>query len=238
MKISFEGSMEEFQALFYGFDLEEDEDGNIVPTGRGRLQMLKGGREETEEVDLGDEGEEDEDEDERKELTVAPNPPEAPVLPHITDEDRTAAWRAFRDAVAAWAGNFGETEEVEVEVPVALRNEDGKPVNEDGRVLNKGERCSYRMEKTIEVRPKEPQPDRQELLRALGTGPHVRPILIMAYEIGSLQRLVERALLEGGVNDLDLADRIAANMVQVSHKVFPDLAGTYDYSTRWKRITP
>ncbi len=30
-------------------------------------------------------------------------------------------------------------------------------------------------------------------------------------------------------------DEVAANMVQISHMGFPDLAGTYDYSTKWRR---
>jgi hypothetical protein len=61
----------------------------------------------------------------------------------------------------------------------------------------------------------------------------------MAYEAKSLQRLVANALIGvvSGSKDysLDYADKIASNMVQVSHMVFPDLAGTYDYSTKWRR---
>jgi len=88
------------------------------------------------------------------------------------------------------------------------------------------------------------QPDRLEALRLAGTGRCVVPILVMAYEAKSLQKLVERALIARGLFDasvearearLDFADRIAGNMVQISHMCFPDLAGTYDYSTKWRR---
>jgi hypothetical protein len=85
-----------------------------------------------------------------------------------------------------------------------------------------------------------PQPNRLELMQELGHGRYTMPVLIMAYEAKSLQRLVEKALLEIGVGnpDLDFVDKIACNMVQVSHMGFPDLAGTYDYSTSWKRNNP
>lgn len=81
------------------------------------------------------------------------------------------------------------------------------------------------------------QPDRLEALREIGTGPHVMAILIMAYEVKSLQQLVFQALSESNVSasSLDFCDSIAANMVQISHLAFPDLAGTYDYSTKWRR---
>lgn len=95
------------------------------------------------------------------------------------------------------------------------------------------------------------QPDRIKLLSEIGSGPWPIPILVMAYEARSLQRLVERALGECGFFDewlqttpqqtsgnsqwLDFVDRVAANMVQVSHTAFADLAGTYDYSSRWRR---
>lgn len=85
------------------------------------------------------------------------------------------------------------------------------------------------------------QPDRLEALRQAGTGRYTLPVLIMAYELGSLQRLIEKALIllaigpSESAERLDYADKIAANMVQISHLTFPDLAGTYDYSTKWRR---
>ncbi len=84
-----------------------------------------------------------------------------------------------------------------------------------------------------------PQPDRLEALRQVGSGPYALAVLVMAFEVRSLQRLVEKALIRQNIgNELDrleLADQIAGNMVQVSHLVYPDLAGTYDYSTKWRR---
>jgi len=83
-----------------------------------------------------------------------------------------------------------------------------------------------------------PQPDRLALMTALGQGRWPIPILVMAYEIQSLQRLVQKALVETGHEkalDLDWIDLVASNMVQVSHIGFPDISGTYDYSTRWRR---
>lgn len=85
------------------------------------------------------------------------------------------------------------------------------------------------------------QPDRLSLLQSLGSGRHTIPVLVMAYEMLSLQRLVEKALVESDVTlpegeaRLDYVDQIAANMAQVSHFGFAELAGTYDYSLRWRR---
>lgn len=88
------------------------------------------------------------------------------------------------------------------------------------------------------------QPDRLAMLTELGSGRWPVPVLVMAYERKSLQRLVEQALLEhnpaapAGFNTpdewLDFVGRVAGNMVQVSHMAFPDLAGTYDHSTKWR----
>ena len=84
------------------------------------------------------------------------------------------------------------------------------------------------------------QPDRLQLIKDLGHGRYTIPVLIMAYEIKSLQRLVEKALNEATGNkfDLDFIDQVACNMVQISHMGYPDLAGTYDYSTAWRRNEP
>jgi len=86
------------------------------------------------------------------------------------------------------------------------------------------------------------QPDREQLMENAGSGRWVRPILIMAYEKESLQSLIGELLAEEGKDKgmsrderLDWIDHIACNMVQVSHRGFPELAGTYDYTTRWRR---
>jgi hypothetical protein len=83
------------------------------------------------------------------------------------------------------------------------------------------------------------QPDRLEALRVAGSGRFAFPILVMAYETRSLQRLVEKALISRKIvpvaEALEYADKIAGNMVQICHMCFPDLAGTYDYSTKWRR---
>jgi len=88
-----------------------------------------------------------------------------------------------------------------------------------------------------------PQPDRLSLIQSLGQGPHVVPLLVLLYERGSLQRFVGDALDELGILAEDPQDEewlayidlVSANMVQVSHMGFPDLAGTYDYSTKWRK---
>jgi len=86
------------------------------------------------------------------------------------------------------------------------------------------------------------QPDRRQLMEDLGSGQNVVAVLIMAYEIESLQRLVEKALHAAGVewsgsavSWLEWVDRVSATMVQISHQGFPELAGTYDFTQRWRR---
>lgn len=89
------------------------------------------------------------------------------------------------------------------------------------------------------------QPDRLGMIQEMGNGKALVPVLIRAYEVGSLQRLIEQALnkhsavhrMAFGADQekwLDWCDLIAANMVQISHMGAPDLAGTYDYSTKWR----
>ena len=77
------------------------------------------------------------------------------------------------------------------------------------------------------------------MMQTLGQGRWPRPILIMAYEEKSLQRLVWKALKGdiplGTEEERDWVDRVAATMVQISQMGFPDLQGTYDYSTQWRR---
>lgn len=83
-----------------------------------------------------------------------------------------------------------------------------------------------------------PQPDRVQLMQDLGSSRHVVAILILAYELESLQALVRDALTFYGLNDDDdYVEQVAANMIQVSHAGFPDLAGTYDYTKRWRRMS-
>ncbi len=86
-----------------------------------------------------------------------------------------------------------------------------------------------------------PQPDRLSLTRELGSSIHTLGILVMAYEVGSLQYLVKTALNVLGEElslmepvDLDYVDRVAANMIQISHIGFPELVGTYNYGTKWR----
>jgi hypothetical protein len=86
------------------------------------------------------------------------------------------------------------------------------------------------------------QPDRLEALRVTGTGRFALPILILAFELGSLQKVIFYARHGADATaslwsdeEKEFCDRIAANMVQISHMVYPDLAGTYDYSTKWRR---
>lgn len=89
------------------------------------------------------------------------------------------------------------------------------------------------------------QPDRLELLRDLGTGAWPVPVLVMAYELGGLQLLVEKAFTElwpdaataypGRDAWLDYVEQVAGNMVQISHMAFPDIAGTYDHSSKWRK---
>lgn len=93
----------------------------------------------------------------------------------------------------------------------------------------------------------EPQPPRHRMMEALGSSQHTVPVLVMAYECLALQTLVEKALIASDDDWptrfanrdawLDYVDRVAATMVQVSHVGFAELAGTYDYTTRWRRTT-
>jgi len=90
------------------------------------------------------------------------------------------------------------------------------------------------------------QPPRQQMMADLGQGAHARTFLLFAYAEESLQVLIGKALAEAGAapstDDVEIesqwwdwVDRVASQMVQVSHTGFPDLGGTYDYSQRWKR---
>ena len=77
------------------------------------------------------------------------------------------------------------------------------------------------------------QPDRVELLTNLGRSRYAYSILVLCYEIEALQLLVRQALDDTDL-DIEYIDRVAAHMVAVSHAGLPDLAGTYDYTDRWR----
>lgn len=81
------------------------------------------------------------------------------------------------------------------------------------------------------------QPDRVSMMQAIGQGRVAYGIIVMAYELESLQELVYRALKAKGftVPSLDWLERVSGTMVQVCREGFPDLAGTLDYSQRWRR---
>lgn len=89
------------------------------------------------------------------------------------------------------------------------------------------------------------QPDRGELMKNLGSGRHAIPILVMGYEVGSLQKLIvevyKQAFNKGShrweitSESLDFIERVSGTMCQVSHSGFPDLSGLHDYTLRWRR---
>ena len=269
MKINFEGTAEEFRLVFSGAILfEEEEDFEDSGPRVRSFPVVRGGKKEEPSTE---EEEEDEDEDPLEEEeeegddgmplvasgmpTLNPTRDEMPVplndrvhkkqkLPSLKPEVREAAWGAFRKVCVLWIENFGATEEVEVTQMQALRDEEGNFVDEEGNLIPKGAKVCYEAVKAKVVQPAK-QPDRLAALSDLGAGQHTIAVLIMAYEMGSLQLMVGKALLEHTETPLlglsssesyfDYIDQIAANMVQVSHMAFPDLAGTYDYSTKWRR---
>ena len=89
--------------------------------------------------------------------------------------------------------------------------------------------------------PVEEQPDRLLLLKQLSHSRWAMSILRWVAECGSTQGAVVRALwpeVKGASlsdDQIDLADRLSANITQVSHAAFPDIAGFHDYSTKWSR---
>lgn len=185
-----------------------------------------------------------------QELPAPTNGPrDTSKLPEINPDRRAEAWAKFRDTVRLWTLNFGQTHEIEVERKEVVRDEDGNPVDLEGNPIPRGKKPVYKTVKVMETKPKE-QPNRQAALAALGSGHYTLPILVMAYEEGSLQGLVEKALKQlpddgyeawrpfadqGYESWIDYVEQISNTMVQVSHAAFPDLAGTLDYSTKWRR---
>jgi hypothetical protein len=85
------------------------------------------------------------------------------------------------------------------------------------------------------------QPDRLQLLKDLGSGQWAIHILRWCAHYRSLQGAIFHALLDltlvevGEEKDVDLTDRVSANVTQVAHAAFPDIEGFHDYSTKWKR---
>jgi len=71
----------------------------------------------------------------------------------------------------------------------------------------------------------------------LGAGPHALAILVMAYELRSLQKLVYLALKAIGDSrapDLDFVNRLTGRMIQLSHVGYPELNGAFHYGTSWR----
>lgn len=200
----------------------------------------------------------------------------ASTLASIPPETRAEAWESFRTFCEAWTQGFEENTEERASLEEMLPHEPEVAAVAAGgeipeKLWSRVTRASpeARTEKDEELLRKliltqfermrspeqdarlqelrDSQPDRLQLLRELGSrGKYIRPILLMAYEEGSLQRLVERALLqslggsslESGPEWFDYIERLTANMVAVSHMGFPDLAPTYDYSTKWRKARP
>lgn len=80
--------------------------------------------------------------------------------------------------------------------------------------------------------PEVDQPDRVQIMQALGNSRYAYPLLKMAYEVGSLQELVWRILPHWTSDQIYM---LSGNLVQVSIAGFPDLAGTLDHTKRWIR---
>lgn len=201
MRIEFEGTVDEFRALF----IEQGVDAVFAPSSVEEQEEVRQ-RFTTPLAVVPDGGEPTGGWAEPGEAITAPTNDAAlsaakMELPSLSPEQRDAAWSHFKSFCADWVRGFGDAEAE--------------------------------------------QPDRLAMMQELGQGQWPVPVLVMAYEVGSLQMMVCRALEEvNGVIERNFDDRdaylahidlIAANMVQVSHMGFPDLAGTYDYSTKWKR---
>lgn len=165
---------------------------------------------------------------------MAGKPPSSFVVPSSSpvgfDPEPSAGWNDFRKMAAP----------VEESVPVDTQAVNLPKLSPDSRADAWAEWKQFCRAWVFNFEVEGTQPNRTALMQALGSGRLVVPILVMAYEMGSLQRLVEKALLEEGfsIPDLEYLDRVAGTMVQVSHAGFPDLAGTIDYTTRWRRIIP
>ena len=181
-------------------------------------------------------------------------------LPPIRPEQRVAAWAHFVDFCSGWVEGFEETREVAAPEVRAVDEEGEHLLDDEGNAVMAAALDEDGSPLTV-TEPVD-QPDRLSMMQEIGQGRWPIPLLVMAYEENghrSLQRMVEAALVERQHDQrwaakyiaeyaadpesaeeheeawLDFVDRVAATMVQVSHMGFPDLAGTYDYSTRWRR---
>ena len=80
--------------------------------------------------------------------------------------------------------------------------------------------------------PEACQPDRLQLLKDFGLSKHVYPFLVLACRDAKSLQAVVREVLD---TDDDRAEQIAANMAQIAHAGFPDLAITLNLTGRWRR---
>jgi hypothetical protein len=82
-----------------------------------------------------------------------------------------------------------------------------------------------------------PQPDRNELLRVLSEDPDHGKAFTCVSHCGSLQVAIKKVLEDAGVEScsLDFVEKVAGNIVQVSHATLPELAQYYDISSKWRR---
>jgi len=110
----------------------------------------------------------------------------------------------------------GAWEEFTAFVAKWIVNFDG-PVDEDGK-------------------PTLAQPDRLTLLKDLSHSRWAIYILRWCAHYKSLQGALHAALWDDDTGaDFNFIDRVSANIVQVAHAAFPDIAGFHDYSTKWSR---
>jgi len=82
-----------------------------------------------------------------------------------------------------------------------------------------------------------PQPDRNELLRSLSEDPDHGKALACISHCGSLQVAIKKVLGDAGVEScsLEFVEKVAGNIVQVSHATLPEMAQYYDISSKWRQ---
>jgi len=81
-----------------------------------------------------------------------------------------------------------------------------------------------------------PQPDRNGLLRLLSEDADHGKALACISHCGSLQVAVKKVLEDAGKDaSLEFVEKVAGNIVQVSHATLPELAQYYDISSKWRR---
>lgn len=270
MKLRFEGSLEEFQAVFghaeatWAAEIEiTDPDKAVAEIEAEAEAYLSGAKtpvvpfptEVQEAPKTPAEAESAANRLAHQAATAVEN------LPEISPLLRQETWAVFKSFCAGWAQGFEQDTEERAELerkrPYEGKRAEAEVASAEKKAEKKGEQSNYNPFDTMrtveeEARWKEladKQPDRVQLMRDLsGQSRYIRPLLIMAYEVGSLQHLVEKALVEecgespGAAERtsdwLDYIERLTGLMIMVSHKGFPDLAGTYDHSTKWRRVQP